>query len=202
VEGFEAVVKVAMEAENLIVTGNLKFPVARRVKKKSREETQEHGYEVDLVGANREKLVLASVKSFFGSGGVGRQGFKGLADESKRTNYGLYHLFNELDVQQGVIQQAAQRFGYLESQVELRLYVGKFRQVDKASIIQHLGQPRPGFLPVTVFDLEQIVVELLGVLDKRTYFNDPVVVTLKALKHARKLNLRQSEDQHQKSTDD
>jgi hypothetical protein len=78
VEGFEHLVKVALETEDLIVAGNLKFYVQRRTKKLT-IELQTHGYEVDLVGARRDKLVLASVKSWFGSKGVNCQGFKGIS---------------------------------------------------------------------------------------------------------------------------
>ncbi len=66
-EGFEHLVKVALEAEQFIVSANLKFPVTMRTRKKDWEEEQTHGYEVDLVGARRNLLVLASVKSYFGS---------------------------------------------------------------------------------------------------------------------------------------
>src|SRR5438309_11835224 len=103
-----------METEDLIVAGNLKFPVPRQTKKLLADEIQTHGYEVDLVGARHDKLVLASVKSFFGSRGVNEQGFIGLADESKDTHFGRYNLFNELDIQQGVVRAAATQFGYSE----------------------------------------------------------------------------------------
>ena len=45
-EGFEHIVKVALETENLIVAPNLKFFVPRQTKKQSVEEWQTHGYEV------------------------------------------------------------------------------------------------------------------------------------------------------------
>ena len=65
-EGFEHLVKIAMEADGLIVSGNLKFRVSRKTRRKDKVETQAHGYEVDLVGAKKNQLVLASVKSYFG----------------------------------------------------------------------------------------------------------------------------------------
>ena len=43
---------------------------AGRTRKASRAETQTHGFEVDLVRANAQQLVLASVKSFLGSWAV------------------------------------------------------------------------------------------------------------------------------------
>jgi hypothetical protein len=70
VEAFEQVVAVPMESEGLVVSGGAKFPVKRKTAKKDSDESQSHGYEVDLIGANRERLVVASVNSFFGSRGV------------------------------------------------------------------------------------------------------------------------------------
>jgi hypothetical protein len=188
VESFEHLVKVALETENLIVAGNLKFYVQRRTRKKNKEEVQRHGYEVDLVGARSDLLVLASVKSFFGSRGVSCQGFKGLADETKKTHYELYKLFNEADIRDGVVKEAAKQFGYNEDQVELRLYVGKF-QNDAASecITAHLCKTRAGRGTIKVLGLEEILQALLRVTNSKAYFNDPVVMTLKALKHAKRL---------------
>jgi hypothetical protein len=188
VEGFEHLVKVALETENLIVAGNLKFYVERRTRKKHKEEKQKHGYEVDLVGARHDLLVLASVKSFFGSKGVNCQGFIGLADETKKSHYDLYKLFNYPDIRCGVVAEAARQFGYSEEEVELRLYVGKFQNdTAKDRIKSHLGNICCGLGPIKVFCLDEILDRLLRVLDSKTYFNDPVVMTLKALQHAKRL---------------
>jgi hypothetical protein len=54
----------------LVVSEAVKFPVTRLTAKAIYAETQTHGFEVDLVGARHDKLVLATVKSFFGSRGV------------------------------------------------------------------------------------------------------------------------------------
>ena len=69
-EAFESFVALALEAERLVVSEAIKFPVTRPVAKAARHEIQTHGYEVDLVGARADRLVLATVKSFFGSRGV------------------------------------------------------------------------------------------------------------------------------------
>ena len=86
-ESFEHLCKVALEAERFVVTGNVKFFVRRKTQKKAHAEYQEHGYEIDLVAARGDQLVLAEVKSYFGSRGVNRQGFRQLADETRRTHY-------------------------------------------------------------------------------------------------------------------
>lgn len=187
-EGFEHVVKVALEAEQFIVAGNLKFPVKRQTRKAAYEEMQEHGYEIDLVGARADKLVLASVKSFFGSQGVSEAGFRGLSKTSKPKLEKRYILFNEHDVQAGVIRAACERFGYAPEQVELRLYVGKFRsEAARTAITEYLAVPVPGLRPVRVIGLQEILDGVLAVVESKTYFNDPVIMTLKALKHAHRL---------------
>lgn len=187
-EGFEHVVKVAPEAEQFIVAGNLKFPVKRQTRKAAYEEMQEHGYEVDLVGARADKLVLASVKSYFGSLGVSDEGFRGLRQTSKPAHEKRYILFNEPDVQAGVITAACERFGYAPEQIELRLYVGKFKsETARQAITQHLAKPPAGLRPVRVIGLDEILDRVLAVVESKTYFNDPVIMTLKALKHAHRL---------------
>ena len=120
-EAFEQFVALAMEEEGLVVSGALKFPVRRLTRKQGYEEWQTHGYQVDLVGANSKKLVLATVKSFFGSRGVVAEHVMG---EKGYTSW--YALLNQSDIRDGVVQGACERFGYDEHQVEMRLYVGKF----------------------------------------------------------------------------
>jgi hypothetical protein len=65
-EAFESFVALALEAEGLVVSEALKFSVTQQ----TTSGLQSHGYEVDLVGARGDRLVLASVKSYFGSKGV------------------------------------------------------------------------------------------------------------------------------------
>ena len=59
-EAFEQFVALALEAERLVVSSALKFPVKRRTRKTAYEEWQTHGFEVDLVAARADKLVLAT----------------------------------------------------------------------------------------------------------------------------------------------
>jgi hypothetical protein len=186
-EGFEHLVKVALEAEHLIVSSNLKFPVKMLTRKRGGEEEQTHGYEVDLVGARSDLLVLASVKSYFGSAGVKRQGFRELANCDKPTprqlrHFDRYKLFNFKEIREGVIAKAAKQFGYSRRQVELRLYAGKFQnEATKNDIKAYLGKVRAGKGGIRTFDLSEILATLLTVLESKTYFNDPVIMTLKAL---------------------
>jgi hypothetical protein len=68
------------------------FFVRRQTRKAAHEEFQEHGYEVDLLAASGDRLVLAEVNSYLGSRGANRHGFVGLADETKRTYFECYKL--------------------------------------------------------------------------------------------------------------
>lgn len=104
-ESFEQVAKVFFEARGYVVTSNVKFPVRKQTRKAAYAEFQEHGYEIDLVGARAGSLVLASVKSYLGSTGVHPQGFKGLADETKTTHFNRFTLFNDADVRAQVMRE-------------------------------------------------------------------------------------------------
>jgi hypothetical protein len=61
-EAFEAFAAVALESEGYVVSEAVKFPVTLQTKKAAHAEIQTHGYEVDLVGARRDRLVLATVQ--------------------------------------------------------------------------------------------------------------------------------------------
>jgi hypothetical protein len=184
-ESFEHLCKVALESEGYVVTSNVKFPVRRLTKKQAREEFQEHGYEIDLVAARRTRLVLGEVKSFFGSQGVNRQSFEGLADTSRRTRFEGYKLLNQPDLRNAVVSRAAETYGYKPSQVEMRLYVGKFAGGHEADIRNHFAafaNPK-----VSIIGLNQIVDSILLAADRKMYTNDPVVMTVKALRFAGRL---------------
>lgn len=184
-EAFEHVVKVYLEDEGYIVTSGVKFPIARPIQKKSgRKETQIHGYEVDLVGAKHDSLLLGSVKSYFGSQGVKRQGFPAIANPNKRTHFERYTMFHNPSVRQGILLGASKRYGYPASQIQMGLFVGKFHRPDEIAVREHLnGIILPGG-PVQVVGLVEIVDRLREVSSRKTYINDPVVMTLKVLRAA------------------
>ncbi len=85
-----------------------------------------------------------------------------------------------------MIDKACEMFGYKEDQVELRFYAGKFTS-DKDKIIKHLKTITTGAGPVKVYDLDMILHQVLTVTESKTYMNDPVVMTLKALKQSGRL---------------
>lgn len=179
-ESFEQVCRVALEAEGYAVSGNVKFFVRRKTKKQAYDEYQTHGYEVDLVGAKAGSLVLAEVKSFLGSTGVSVAGFDGLAGAGgKASKASQFKLYNDSDLRAKVLAEARRRYGYRAAEVEMRLYVGRFRSGHEEAIRQHLAAfKRPS---VRVVGLEEIVGQLLEQAKSRSYVDDPVLVTVKAL---------------------
>lgn len=123
-ESLEQFVAVAMEAEDLIVSEAVKFPVPRQTRKATYDEVQTHGYEVDLIGARADRLVLATVKSFFGSRGVVAEHVMGTGGDPKFRS--LYMLLNDPVIRSAVVTAAADRYGYTTDQLRIRLYVGRF----------------------------------------------------------------------------
>lgn len=191
VEGFESFCKVAMETEGLVVSGGVKFPVARPTKKapypSGIQETQTHGYEVDLVGADANRLVLASVKSYFGSRGVLAAEVTGAAGDT-----GRYRLLNDQTIRQKVIVGACARYGYELAQVSLRLYVGKWassKGIDNRAVtLEWCATQIAGGGPISVIDVETVVEAVKGAAASSTYVDDPVIVALKVLTAAGALN--------------
>lgn len=176
-EAFEQFVALAMEDEGLVVSGALKFPVTRLTRKQNYEEWQTHGYEVDLVGANADRLVLATVKSFFGSRGVVSDHVLG-----ERGTTSWYALLNQSDIRDGVIHGACERFGYREEQVEMRLYVGKFAGGAHEDRIRSWARTQIiGGAPLQVIGAQEVVEKVRAVANHTQYRDNPVLATLKVL---------------------
>jgi hypothetical protein len=185
VEAFEAFVAVALEADDFVVSPAVKFPVVIKTKR----GPQEHGFEVDLVGANGKRLVLASVKSFFGSRGVAAEYVTGESGDVRRRK--LYALLNDPHVRRQVMHGAARRYGYKVSQVELRLYVGRFAGQVKGEHEERIrrwakGQ-RVGAGTIQVYGLDQIVGKVREAAAKKQYRDNPVLATLKAIEATHEL---------------
>lgn len=193
-ESFEAFVAVALETEGLVVSEAVKFPVKRRTKKAKYAEFQTHGFEVDLVAARSDRLVLATVKSFFGSRGVFADQVMGLpgADGTR------YALLNDQEVRSQVIAGAANTYGYPEDRVHVRLYVGKFaapkagtheQRIREWCATQYLGAG-----PIEVIGLKDVVAAVSRAAAHKQYRDNPVLVTMKVLEAAGLLKLELPED--------
>jgi hypothetical protein len=184
-EAFEQFVALAMESEGLVVSGAVKFPVAIKTRKASREEIQVHGFEVDLVGARGDRLVLATVKSFFGSRGVVADQVSG----SSATQSSLYALLNNEIVRNAVVAGAAKRFGFDESNVEVRLYVGKFAgSKNEADTREWCKTQIVGSGPIRVVGAHEVVDSVRKVAASRQYRDNAVLATIKVLEAAGALN--------------
>lgn len=177
-EAFEQFVALAMESEGLVVSSALKFNVRRKTRKQAYDEYQTHGFEVDLIGARRDKLVLATVKSFFGSRGV-------VADHvigNDPTYSKWYALLNQPDVREGVVKGAAERFGYDLGQIEMRLYAGRFSTAaSEAAIRAWAAEQEVGGGPVTVYDARSVVKTVRTAAKSKQYRDSAVLATLKVL---------------------
>jgi hypothetical protein len=182
-ESFEQFVAVAMESEGLIVSEAVKFPVQRRTRKAMHHEVQTHGYEVDLVGARADQLVLATVKSFLGSRGVVAEHVMGTGGDRKSSS--LYMLLNDPVVRSGVVEAAAERYGYRESQVRLRLYVGRFaapvKGTHEPAIREWAATQVVGGGPIEVYGLSDVIDAVRTAAASKTYRDNPVLVTMKVL---------------------
>lgn len=180
VEAFEQFVALAMETEGLVVSSALKFPVRRRTRKAAYEEWQTHGFEVDLVGARADRLVLVTVKSLFGSRGVVASHVRGEATE-QRFN-ALYALINDSVVQTAVVQGAAERFGFTVDQVELRLHVGRFAGgTNETEVRNWCATQMVGSGPIGVVGAAEVVKTVRTVAQSKQYRDDAVLATLKLL---------------------
>lgn len=183
-EAFEQFCALDLEAEGLVVSEAVKFPVTRQTKKASVVEVQTHGYEVDLVGAREDRLVLATVKSYFGSKGVQAREVTGSGGKTSG-----YALLNDPVIRDGVLAAACLTYGYAPSQVRMRLYVGKFagsvRAGQEKTIREWCGsQVVGGGAPIDVRSLSDIIDRVAKLATSTTYRDNPVLVTLKVLAHA------------------
>jgi len=174
-EAFESVVALALEAEGFVVSGAVKFPVRRQVAKAERKEVQTHGYEVDLVAARADMLVLATVKSFFGSRGVAAED---VAGDGRHSTH--YKLLNDPIIREGVIAAAADRYGHAEDRVRLRLYAGRFAGPAKGT---HEVRIRD-MLGFEVFGPEEIASKLIDAAASKQYRDSPALAAVKLLKAA------------------
>jgi hypothetical protein len=183
VEAFEAFVALTLEAEGLVVSEAVKFPVTRPTAKASHTEVQTHGFEVDLVGASAAKLVLASVKSFFGSRGVYAAAVKGEAP--KPADNRLYAMLNDPAVRQGILEGACTRYGYRPTQVEFRLYVGRFaggsKGTEEQAIRDWCAATNIGGGAIKVYGVAEVAARARRVANAKQYRDNPALVAIKVL---------------------
>jgi hypothetical protein len=189
VEAFESFVAAALEADDFVVSGGVKFRVKLPTRKVAYTEEQTHGYEVDLVGARADRLVLVSVKSAFGSRGVVAEHVTG--ETSNQGASRRYRLLNDEVVRSRVVAEAAKRYHYRVDQVQLRLYVGRFSGPKAGKHEQRVrawaSEQRVGGGPIEVIGVQEIVRIVREAAGDTQYRDSAVLVALKALQEAGQL---------------
>lgn len=183
VEAYESIVSVALEVEGFVVAGPVKFPMPVHVVKQNRTETQIHGFEIDLVGARADCLVLATVKSYFGSRGVVAAHVTG---ESEPQHKG-YRLIHDPAFRQEMVRLAAERYGYSVDRVRVRLYVGKFAapvgKVNQRNLIESwCARTRAGGGPIQVLGPREVADQLKAAAEATQYRDHAVLATVKLLR--------------------
>jgi hypothetical protein len=188
-EAFESFVALALETEGFAVSSGVKFRVKRPTAKAAYKEEQTHGYEVDLVAARSRSLVLATVKSFFGSGGVRAEhvtGDTGVDRLRKR-----YLILNDRTLRKRIVQQAAAQYGYTTSQVQVRLYVGRFagpkQGLHEKKIRAWAAKQKLGGGPIKVHNAAEVIKFVRREAAQKQYRDNPVLVTMKVLEAAKQL---------------
>ena len=188
-EAFESFVALALEEDGYVVSPAVKFPVRRRTRRRDRPEYQEHGYEVDLVAAKSDRLVLATVKSFLNSRGVAAEYVTGESSDEGRN--GLYRLLNDPVIRDGVVAAAAGSYGYAPNQIELRLYVGRFagrrHGEHEQRIREWAASQRVGAGPIIVVGIDEVVGRVRTVAERGQYRDNPALVAVKVLAEAGQL---------------
>ena len=175
-ESYEHVAKVWMESKGYAVSTGVKFMLRLPTQKKAWDEEQEHGYEVDLVAARGDKLVLVNVKSYFGSKGLSLVGLK------------REKMFSRDEVWEGILHGACKRYGYSKDQVELWVVAGRVRRVEQTRVRDFLKEfsVRWG-LRTEFFSAEDVAKGLIEATESRTYVNDPVIATVRTFRETRHL---------------
>ncbi len=177
-EAFETFVALALETEGLVVSEAVKFKMGRQTS----SGFQNHGYEVDLLGARRDRLVLASVKSYFGSQGVHADHVAGI---SKNTSYNKrYALLNDTAIRDHVVTAAAEKYGYNLDRVEIRLYVGKFAGrpgTHDLKVKEWCATQKVGGGTITVVGVDEVVEKVREVAGDSQYRDNAALVALKVL---------------------
>ena len=186
-EAFEQFVAVYLEQQDFVVSSAVKFPFTRQTGRQDHVEFQTHGYEVDLIAARADHLILATVKSFLGSRGVVADHVIGSSNNIAANK--RYVILNDREIRKSIVRQAAKRYGYSLDQVQLGLYVGRFSGPSKGEHEQRVRdwclRQRIGVGPIEVFSLTDMVETVVhAATDAKQYRDNAILVTMRLLNAA------------------
>lgn len=186
-EAFEQFVAIFLEEQGYVVSSAVKFPVKRQTEKQGRVEFQTHGYEVDLIAARADRLILGTVKSFLGSRGVVADHVIGTSTNTAANK--RYVILHNKAIRSSIVRQAARRYGYKTHQVQLGLFVGRFSGPSKGEHEERVRswchRQRAGAGEIDVFGLKDMVKTVVKVAtDGKQYRDNPVLVTMRLLNAA------------------
>jgi len=169
-ESFEAVVAAALEAENYVVSGPITIKWFSKGEPKVKGQ-QPNRLEIDLVAARGDRLVLATVKSFFGSGGVYAQDVLG-----KGRGASGYTMINDVKKRAELIELAAEKFGYKVKDVEVRLYAGKYAGLNGENEIREWASKQIlGGGPLQVVNALQLS-QVINALAQESHYQNNVAI--------------------------
>ena len=169
-ESFVAVVAAALEAENYVVSGPITIKWFSKGEPKVKGQ-QPNRLEIDLVAARGDRLVLATVKSFFGSGGVFPKDVIGQGSGASG-----YTMINDVKKRAELIELAAEKFGYKVKDVEVRLYAGKYAGLNGENEIREWAAKQIlGGGPLQVVNALQLS-QVINALAQESHYQNNVAI--------------------------
>jgi hypothetical protein len=185
-ESFEEVVATALEYEKYVVNGPITIKWFSPGHPKEKGE-QPNRLEIDLVAARGDRLVLATVKSFFGSGGVAAKDVIGTGRDASG-----YTMINDKKKRAELIELVAEKYGYEVKDVEVRLYAGKFAGVKgEQNIRDWASKQEMGGGVLQVVNALQLSKVIFALAKESHYQNKVAIAFAKTQLEAEQIQLRE-----------
>ncbi len=180
-EATEHLVKLYLEAKGYLVTSNKKVKIPQTIQTKRGLQEQLTAFEVDIVGIHPRTgdRVVADVKSYFGSQGLGPRHFIELIGQPSRDQKRM-RMYNDEEFAKQLFANLEEEYG---AGFRIELYIGKIKKGDEQKVLDYLGTHRVAGREVKVVRFEQVMRDLLAYVRRQgtTYFNDQVIQTVKVL---------------------
>lgn len=185
-EAYENMVARAMETEGLLVAGPKKFAFMLPYMKQGKERIATTWIEVDLIGMSADRLILASVKSYFGSGGTDASHFLGEKGVKKAKGY---RMIQDPEIRELLGEDASKLFGFDKKQIEFRFYSGLYKG-DGEQRIRDWADKKENHAfgnKIQIFNVNQVVDKIVLLAEGKGYVDDASIVAIKAFKAAEKI---------------